>query len=1191
MAAPRPSPLGVPGWRLLAVMGMALGVVMPLVWMRPDVLVMDLHKMQHSLVELTNRVGEQATGLRGLGSGLEAALGLGNPFFIPPKGSPVFRTRTPAELDALLARDVEVAHHRDDQRQTAMHHLLHLYHQTLLQDDPPLHAFHATARRLLAAEPRLAHEGYPLYLSLHYRLGPITRLLMSHITRDQLRDCVLEFDAYGETALHTMATNKAAGLTRLFHRLNQTRNSQVARATDVQLPVWAPESGPAPEGRWAFADMAHWIGAADLASVLDEDALHIADLNVPTRRGGNAPLHLAARTGLAAAARLLLAHGAEANPRNTAGYTPLMLAATHGHLPVVEALLAHRADPTLHDARARTTCDLVQRQPLLDPPLRANLGTLLQCPWVADAAPAPAACPRHRASELATEVFQLEFVELGIPLVIEADNLSWPARTLWTPAALAASADPSLAVSVGTRPYAALYGGRPSRMSLRDYARRFYDAPAPPATAEDALPYVFDAQVLARSPDLQAQLPPPTWLVGEHLVLRQLIIGPTNTGAAPHFHGHALNALATGHKRWWLYPPSASFFQLATAATFFANCFYDRGYTRWEVELRIVDPTMMVSRSSLELPSGAHPAIPTTTSVSSNDIVPDHLFMSLPTTSTPANVKDEAFLPHLVNEVPAPKGGYDAPILAPPSSSSGVPPSKRARRSGYAVTIELRNESNELVAEGTMNLTRSARRYIKLTLQHSTGVLTRNLVKTHVRVMDSNSQEVLLTGVGDRPIHFGNNKQRQRDRQSLMDAQKIADMDLEKRRNLAMNKWHRILARVGQLAEQVRRRHLYYGSDTDEQVLRVSALLEATFSETFGVAPPSKLDESLDNRDHPMPWTTVHSSQSDSSPNPALQSQLLVAAELLRQSEHTGDHTGDHSRAAQDTAQLPGPGQSGPGLKPATTVGSKPITIPINELTHPRPPMTGGSLAISTGARPTLGHQHHAEGDLTSDNDQAAAWNAATVLNQLSSRPTSSPGGPQQTSTAAALQLPEGMPRPTATPTPSLPASLQNKDMAVAAMVATAQRSGFAPSFSTPTIADDIAAVDSALQASASTSASQTSASEDTPTTTTPSLGIEQTCQEKEQLSFATAGLSHKPFQRSGTNLEALSMLLTTDKGGAVGNTLIEPPALSSANESVRCAFLQVPLNVLVAIPLYVDQLTQPTHLGACSCHTQLTRL
>ena len=41
-------------------------------------------------------------------------------------------------------------------------------------------------------------------------------------------------------------------------------------------------------------------------------------------------------------------------------------------------------------------------------------------------------------------------------------------------------------------------------------------------------------------------------------------LGPAGSGAPPHFHGHAWNALIYGKKRWFLFPPTHAFFSSLT---------------------------------------------------------------------------------------------------------------------------------------------------------------------------------------------------------------------------------------------------------------------------------------------------------------------------------------------------------------------------------------------------------------------------------------------------------------------------------------------------------------------------------------------------------------------------------------------------------------------------------------------------
>jgi hypothetical protein len=61
--------------------------------------------------------------------------------------------------------------------------------------------------------------------------------------------------------------------------------------------------------------------------------------------------------------------------------------------------------------------------------------------------------------------------------------------------------------------------------------------------------YVFDSKILWRNETLASDLVPP-WLDNAHIILKQFILGPRGSGAYPHFHNAAINALAHGEKRW-----------------------------------------------------------------------------------------------------------------------------------------------------------------------------------------------------------------------------------------------------------------------------------------------------------------------------------------------------------------------------------------------------------------------------------------------------------------------------------------------------------------------------------------------------------------------------------------------------------------------------------------------------------------
>lgn len=51
----------------------------------------------------------------------------------------------------------------------------------------------------------------------------------------------------------------------------------------------------------------------------------------------------------------------------------------------------------------------------------------------------------------------------------------------------------------------------------------------------------------------------------------QFYLGPAGSGAPPHFHGNAVNTLAYGEKRWFLFPPTSAFYTTTPAISFVAS--------------------------------------------------------------------------------------------------------------------------------------------------------------------------------------------------------------------------------------------------------------------------------------------------------------------------------------------------------------------------------------------------------------------------------------------------------------------------------------------------------------------------------------------------------------------------------------------------------------------------------------------
>jgi uncharacterized protein len=125
-----------------------------------------------------------------------------------------------------------------------------------------------------------------------------------------------------------------------------------AEGLGARLP--AELSSRAPDGFTPLHYAAFFGGAAAVRVLLDAGADADADAENPMRVR---PLHSAAARGDREAVRALLEAGAEPNPRQQGGFTPLHAAAHSDDAELATLLLQHGADPALEtddgrDARA-----------------------------------------------------------------------------------------------------------------------------------------------------------------------------------------------------------------------------------------------------------------------------------------------------------------------------------------------------------------------------------------------------------------------------------------------------------------------------------------------------------------------------------------------------------------------------------------------------------------------------------------------------------------------------------------------------------------------------------------------------------------------------------------------------------------------------------------------------------------------
>src|SRR5262249_20079899 len=105
--------------------------------------------------------------------------------------------------------------------------------------------------------------------------------------------------------------------------------------------------------------LAIFFGHADLARLLVEAG---ADVNEPSRNAIHVyPLHSAVESGNVGLLKLLLTHGAKADPVEFLGATPLHSAAARGSREMVQELLAAGADPKRKTGDGKTAADLARQ--------------------------------------------------------------------------------------------------------------------------------------------------------------------------------------------------------------------------------------------------------------------------------------------------------------------------------------------------------------------------------------------------------------------------------------------------------------------------------------------------------------------------------------------------------------------------------------------------------------------------------------------------------------------------------------------------------------------------------------------------------------------------------------------------------------------------------------------------------------
>lgn len=126
-------------------------------------------------------------------------------------------------------------------------------------------------------------------------------------------------------------------------------------------------------------------------------------------------------------------------------------------------------------------------------------------------------------------------------------------------------------VDVGAIPYPSSFGVPGQRVTMRAVAEMQQAEEKGSSSASSfTANYAFSTAPPAWQQRLWTDAPLPSFvpLAGQQNAELQFYLGPGGSGAPMHFHGHAVNSLAYGEKRWFLLPPADAYYSTLSAAQF-----------------------------------------------------------------------------------------------------------------------------------------------------------------------------------------------------------------------------------------------------------------------------------------------------------------------------------------------------------------------------------------------------------------------------------------------------------------------------------------------------------------------------------------------------------------------------------------------------------------------------------------------
>lgn len=393
-------------------------------------------------------------------------------------------------------------------------------------------------QRVVGALGQLPPEGMDMALFLSGLNEPIAALLdiaLEHSAEAAVRLAkrMLDTDSGGRNALHLAAASGAASVfDRLRYHVN-TLNRDAGAGTD------GASEGAQPVRRLVEGTLRQALAAKDQRG--------LTPLDWAVMRWG-APV-LVSKDDTSATTM----------PSATAGELV--------ELATAVGLEALALTPSVAPPQRITAPALPQRKdedpPASDSSSTASTGGWDATPWTpalrAGGESDQETCDVHQLSpadsvDMTARRFFEEFVAVGRPVVLRGAGLGLPSR--------AAFAKPHFLetfggkrVAVGAVPYANSFGLAAGGTTLGVVAELNYSDAQPGQT------YAFSTAMPDWHSQLERAAPPPAWLA--ELLGRfhgsketQFFLGPAGSGAPVHYHGHAVNALAYGEKRWFLQPPA-----------------------------------------------------------------------------------------------------------------------------------------------------------------------------------------------------------------------------------------------------------------------------------------------------------------------------------------------------------------------------------------------------------------------------------------------------------------------------------------------------------------------------------------------------------------------------------------------------------------------------------------------------------